>query len=150
MSDACPRADGDHIVDRLILERAPHLLADPVARCAFARFLLRPLRYAEAQAMADQVRGLSGGAILDLLSAELTLRVTDTGRPLLPAHGPAIVVANHPTGLADGIAVWNSIKPRRPDMHFLVNGDAHPEGAAPPRMMAASCFPSMLGWPALA
>ncbi len=124
MSDVGIRADGLHIVDQLILERAPHLLADPVACRAFANFLLRPLRYAEAREMADRVRGLSGGAILDLLSAELALRVKDTGRTLLPAHGPAIIVANHPTGLADGIAVWDSIRRRRQDVHFLVNGDA--------------------------
>lgn len=96
----------------------------PVARRAFVRFLLHPLRYAETRALADQVRGLSSGAILEQLSAELALRVTDTGRPLLPALGPAIVVANHPTGFADGIAVRDSIKRRRPDVHFLVNDDA--------------------------
>lgn len=124
MSNIGTQAAGLHIVDQLILERAPHLLADPMASRAFARFLLGPLRYAEARAMADRVRGLSGSAILSLLSAELALRVTDTGRALLPVHGPTIVVANHPTGLADGIAVWDSIKRRRPDMHFLVNGDA--------------------------
>jgi putative hemolysin len=113
-----------HIVDQLILERAPRLLADPLARGAFMKFLLGPLRYQEARTMADAVRGLPGAAIMDLVADELDLGVVDTGRPYLPANGPAILVANHPTGLADGIAVWQSVKRRRPDMRFLVNGDA--------------------------
>jgi putative hemolysin len=113
-----------HIVDQLILERAPRLLAAPLARGAFIRFLLQPLRYHEARAMADRVRDLSGAAIMDLVAAELALDVAESGRSFLPASGPAILVANHPTGLADGIAVWQSVKPRRPDMRFLVNGDA--------------------------
>ena len=113
-----------HIVDQLILERAPRLLADPLARRAFMRLLLQPLRYHEARAMADRVRDLPGAAIMDLVAAELELDVAETGRSFLPASGPAILVANHPTGLADGIAVWQSVKRRRPDMRFLVNGDA--------------------------
>jgi putative hemolysin len=113
-----------HIVDQLILERAPRLLADPLARRAFTKVLLQPLRYPEARAMADRVRDLSGAAIMDLLAGELALDVAEAGRSFLPASGPAILVANHPTGLADGIAVWQSVKRRRPDMRFLVNGDA--------------------------
>lgn len=113
-----------HIVDQLILERAPRLLEDPLLRGAFHKFLLEPLRYTEARAMADRVAALAGAAILDLLTEELALEVSDTGRPCVPASGPAILVANHPTGLADGIAVWQSVKRRRPDMRFLVNGDA--------------------------
>jgi putative hemolysin len=113
-----------HIVDQLILERAPRLLADPLARGAFMKFLLGPLRYQEACSMADAVRDLPGAAIMDLVAEELDLTVVDTGRSYLPASGPAILVANHPTGLADGVAVWRSVKRRRPDMRFLVNGDA--------------------------
>jgi putative hemolysin len=113
-----------HIVDQLILERAPRLLEDPLARGVFQKFLLEPLRYPEARAMADRVAPLAGAAIMDLLAEELTLEVSDTGRSYLPVDGPAILVANHPTGLADGVAVWQSLKRRRPDMRFLVNGDA--------------------------
>lgn len=124
MSNAAILGETVHIVDRLILERAPRLLSDPLTRNVFRHLLIRPLRYAEAREMADRVMDLPGAAILDLLSEELGLDVSDTGRSLLPAKGPAILVANHPTGLADGIAVWDSVKRRRPDMRFLVNGDA--------------------------
>ena len=124
MSNAALFGAEPHIVDQLILERAPRLLADPVARTAFTRFLLEPLRYAEARAMADRVAGLPGTLIMDRLAAELALDVEDTGLPYLPSRGSAILVANHPTGLADGIALWQSAGRRRRDMRFLVNGDA--------------------------
>lgn len=124
MPDAAVFTPEPHIVDQLILERAPRLLADPLARGAFTKFLLGPLRYAEARTMADRVRDLPGAVIMDLLATELALDVAETGRSLLPSSGPAILVANHPTGLADGVAVWQSVKRRRPDMRFLVNGDA--------------------------
>ena len=113
-----------HIVDQLILERAPRLLTNSLTRDAFIGLLLQPLRYAEARAMADRVADLPGAAIMDMLAAELVLDVEDTGLPYLPQHGPAILVANHPTGLADGIALWQSVGRRRRDMRFLVNGDA--------------------------
>ncbi len=124
MSNAAVFSAEPHIVDQLILERAPGLLADPLLRGVFAKFLLGPLRYAEARETADRVRDLPGAAIMDLVADELALDVTETGRTLLPPSGPAILVANHPTGLADGIAIWQSVKRRRPDMRFLVNRDA--------------------------
>ena len=124
MSNAAVFTSEPHIVDQLILERAPRLLANPQARDAFIKVLLQPLRYDEAKTMADRVRDLAGAAIMDLVAEELALDVAETGRSFLPASGPAILVANHPTGLADGIAVWQSVKRRRPDMRFLVNGDA--------------------------
>lgn len=124
MQNAAVFSSEPHIVDQLILERAPRLLADPLLRGAFVKYLLEPLRYGEAKAMADLVRDFSGPEIMDFVGSELALDVADNGLGFLPANGPAILVANHPTGLADGIALWQSVKRRRRDMRFLVNGDA--------------------------
>jgi len=38
--------------------------------------------------------------------------------------GGCIIIANHPTGLADGLAVFEAIRERRPDHLFLANADA--------------------------
>ncbi|MEL6888407.1 MAG: lysophospholipid acyltransferase family protein, partial [Pseudomonadota bacterium] len=49
--------------------------------------------------------------------------VTVTGLHHVPRDGPAIVVANHPTGIADGIMVHHMLAPIRPDLFFYANAD---------------------------
>jgi putative hemolysin len=42
----------------------------------------------------------------------------------VPAEGGIILVSNHPTGIADGIAMFDALRDRRPDMVFFANRDA--------------------------
>ena len=113
-----------HIIDVLIEERAPKLSATPVWP------LLRPplyrvLDYAKAVRMADAIAPLAGRAALDLVSNQLRLRVAVSGLGRAPAGGRAIAVCNHPTGVADGIAIYDALKKVRPDVCFYANSDAH-------------------------
>jgi putative hemolysin len=122
-SIARPRA-APHIVDVLIAERAPKLAATPVWP------LLRPLLYqildyAKAVRMADAIAPLPGGAALAHVSDLLQLRVSSAGLARIPAKGRAIAVCNHPTGIADGVAVYDALKALRPDICFYANSDAH-------------------------
>ncbi len=112
-----------HICDVLIAERAPRLTASafwPVVRPV----LYRLLNYRQAVRMADAVRPLSGVAALDYMSDLLDLKVSVMNPERIPATGRCIIVANHPTGIADGIAVFDAIKTRRPDAIFFANADA--------------------------
>jgi len=114
----------DHIVDALIAERAPKLAASP------AWPLLRPLLYAllgygEARRMADAIAPLSGRAALDHVAELLSLQVAVAGLDRAPGKGRCIVVCNHPTGIADGVAVFDALKGQRPDLCFYANSDAH-------------------------
>src|SRR5690606_4505103 len=43
----------------------------------------------------------------------------------LPKQGRVVIIANHPTGIADGIALYDAVKPLRPDICFYANSDAH-------------------------
>jgi len=113
-----------HIVDVLIEERAPKL-----SRSA-AWPLVRPLLYAllgyrRARAMADAIAPMDGRAALDFVSDLLALDVAVRGLEHLPREGRCIVVANHPTGIADGVAVYDALKAVRPDIVFYANSDAH-------------------------
>jgi putative hemolysin len=113
-----------HVIDVLIEERAPKLAASPVWP------LVRPpiyqmLDYARAVRMADAIAPLPGKAALDHVSEALKLNVATRGLERVPASGRAIVVCNHPTGIADGIAVYDALKPERPDVCFYANSDAH-------------------------
>lgn len=112
------------VVDQLIAERAPRLSATPGGRWLIREVLGPLLRYEEAVALAELVRPMPGRAIFRLLAELLQLRIATSGLDHLPARGPAILVANHPTGLADGIAVAAALAPRREDLWFLANADA--------------------------
>lgn len=120
---ALRRAAHDHIVDLLIAERAPKLAGGP------AWPLLRPLLYAildygKARRMADAIAPMPGGQALDYVSDLLALRVTAQGLEHIPRRGRCIVVCNHPTGIADGVAVYDALKALRPDICFYANADA--------------------------
>lgn len=118
------RSARDHIVDVLIAERAPKLSSGP------AWPLLRPLLYAlldygKARRMADAIAPLPGRAALDHISDLLALKVAATGLERAPTAGRLVVICNHPTGIADGIAVFDALKQVRPDICFYANADAH-------------------------
>jgi putative hemolysin len=117
-----PRA-GPHIVDVLIAERAPKLAASP------AWPLLKPLLYAlldyrKARALADAVVDLPGRAALDYVSELLSLQVEARFLARTPPEGPLVAVCNHPTGIGDGVAVYDALKLVLPDLCFYANADA--------------------------
>jgi putative hemolysin len=113
-----------HIVDVLIEERAPHLSGGP------AWPLLRPLLYSilnypKAVRMADSIAPMGGRAAMEHISALLQLKIEAEGLERLPRSGPLLILANHPTGITDGIALYDAIKQARPDHVFYANSDAH-------------------------
>jgi hypothetical protein len=55
----------------------------------------------------------------------LQVRTQTQGFEHIPQSGRCVIVANHPTGIADGIAAWDAIKPIRPDLIFYANAEAH-------------------------
>jgi putative hemolysin len=75
--------------------------------------------------MADQLAPLDGRAALDFASQLLSLKVAVSGLEHVPPTGPVVILANHPTGIGDGVAVYDALKVRRPDMVFYANADAH-------------------------
>jgi len=117
---AAPSAE--HIVDVLIRERAPRLSR------SWAWPLLRPaiyklLDYRQARVMADAVAQMSGQQAFDHVSDLLKLRIETIGAERVPRQGRLLVVINHPTGLADGVAVYDGLRPLRPDLTFFANAD---------------------------
>ena len=112
-----------HIVDVLIEERCPKLRASPAWPVA-RPLLYSLLGYGKARAMADELVQLTGRQSFDRLSEQLAFDMTVSGIDRLPATGRCIVAANHPTGLADGVAVWDLLKKKRDDIIFFANADA--------------------------
>jgi putative hemolysin len=118
-----PRAH-DHIVDLLIAERAPRLSAS-AAWPALRPLLYAMLDYEKARRMADAIAPLPGRQALEHISDLLSLRTAACGLARVPGAGRLVVVCNHPTGIADGIAVYDQLKRVRPELCFYANSDAH-------------------------
>ena len=112
-----------HIVDELIEERAPRLAGS--ALWPLARPVLHTLLgYEKARAMTDMAAPMSGRDALTYVHRLLDLKVDVTGAHNLPRSGPVVLVANHPTGIADGFALYDAVAPVRPDLILYANADA--------------------------
>lgn len=112
-----------HIVDVLIAERAPRLTGSwvwPIVR----PILYAVLGYPKAVAMAGAIEPLSGVDALAYMSDLLRLQVKTEGLENLPASGRCVIVCNHPTGIADGVAMYDAIRRVRDDAIFFANADA--------------------------
>ncbi len=113
-----------HIVDVLIEERARHLKAHPLAWFFIQRLLYPFLRYRAAIQMADSIAPLPGRQVLELVAGELRLKLEVSGLEHVPREGACMIVANHPTGIVDGIALFEALKGLRDDLCFVANRDA--------------------------
>ena len=113
-----------HIVEELIAERAPKLMANPRLFGTLKPMLYRILGYDEAVDIADNIRTKTGAEAFDYVTQIIKPNTQITGLENLPKDGACLLIGNHPTGLADGIAVFNAIKDRRPDHLYLANADA--------------------------
>jgi putative hemolysin len=112
-----------HIVDVLLEERAPHLMCNPLWP------LLRPplfalLDYRGARRIADAIAAMHGREALSFCRDLLHLDVRVNALDRIPPSGRCLIAANHPTGIADGVAVSEALAERRPDHCFFANADA--------------------------
>ena len=113
-----------HIVEELISERAPKLVGRPALFKFLRPMLYRMLAYDAAVFLTDAIKNKTGHDAFKLMAKHINPRISVQNLDRLPKTGKCILISNHPTGLADGIAVYQSIKERRPDHIFLANSDA--------------------------
>ena len=110
-------------IDPLIAERAPWLFREgPLARTA-RRILNRALSYEKTIDIATMLKDDSTADIMGAMADLLCKDVTVSGLSNIPRHGPALIVANHPTGIADGIVLHHVLQPIRHDPYFYANRD---------------------------
>jgi len=111
-------------IDPLIQERAPWVYR-PGAHIRVARGLLHLLLgYDECVRRAEAIEHLPPDQLMDALAETIALNIDVKGIEQVPKSGPAMVVCNHPTGIADGIILWSALRKRRPDLFFFANRDA--------------------------
>jgi len=113
-----------HIVEKLIAERATRLMSRKRLFSLIRPLLYRSLNYDAAVEMADNIVDKPGYEAFQYVSDILAANTKTSGLDNIPKEGKCLIIANHPTGLADGLAVFDAIKTRRPDHIFLANADA--------------------------
>lgn len=110
-------------IDPLIEERAPWLFANRPGTRALRAMLNRLLSYQKTLEIGASVDHLPAQELMGVMGEMLANELEVSGIGNLPSHGPALVVANHPTGIADGIILYHVLKQVRPDAYFFANHD---------------------------
>ena len=112
-----------HIVDTLIAERGQKIVHNPLWPL-LRPFLYTLLRYNRAIKFANDLANMPGFACFEYMSDLLKLEINVSHAERIPTAGGFLLLSNHPTGIADGVEVFDLLKSRRPDMMLFANRDA--------------------------
>lgn len=110
-------------IDPLIAERAPWLFTGRPHHTLARHLLTRLLGYPKTVAIGTAVEHEPTERIMATMAQIIAQDVQVTGLDNIPRNGPAMVVANHPTGIADGIILWSVLQSVRPDLFIYANSD---------------------------
>ncbi len=110
-------------IDPLIAERAPWLFTGRLHHTIARHLLTRLLGYPKTVAIGTAVEHESTERIMGTMAQIIARDVQVQGLDNIPRNGPAMVVANHPTGIADGIILWSLLQEVRPDLFIYANSD---------------------------
>lgn len=110
-------------IDPLIEERAPWLFRGGLAVRSARGLLNRALSYHKTVRIGSALQDAPTAEIMAHMAQMLCKSVTVSGAQNLPRSGAALVVCNHPTGIADGIVLDSILRPLRGDPYYYANGD---------------------------
>ena len=110
-------------LDPLIAERAAWLFDDTPWAQPARTALMRMLGYGRTLALAEYFRHMPTHEIMETMTGLLARDVVVRGLDHIPRQGPALIVANHPTGIADGIILHHALSGLRSDAFYYANSD---------------------------
>ncbi|MFC0812756.1 1-acyl-sn-glycerol-3-phosphate acyltransferase [Paracoccus panacisoli] len=110
-------------LDPLIAERAPWLYSGKPHHTLARWGMMRLLRYPRSIMLAAEFRDLPTAEIMRRISALIVRDIRVEGLEHIPATGPALIVSNHPTGIADGIVLHAVVSAVRDDLFIYANHD---------------------------
>lgn len=110
-------------LDPLIAERAPWLFRDGLPSRLARRALMSLLGYRRTVDLGELYQDWPTDHIMHHLAGLLARDVAVKGLDNIPRHGAAMIVCNHPTGIADGIILHHVLFQLRPDMFIYANSD---------------------------
>ena len=112
-----------NIIDELIYERAPWLQSEKLVARIAEQSLKILHKYDKTVAIAENLQALSGIEIFEQILVEVVRNVEIFGLTNVPKSGPALLVSNHPMGVADAIFLYSALQDLRPDVYFFANRD---------------------------
>ncbi|CAG9000414.1 MAG: hypothetical protein CENE_02409 [Candidatus Celerinatantimonas neptuna] len=110
-------------VDKIVQEHFP-TLQDKPRRYSLLRRVLKKLLFEETfQSFEQHHPQLRGMAFIEQAFSELefSYQVSSSHRERIPSDGPVIIVANHPIGSLDGLALLHLVGQIRSDVKIVAN-----------------------------
>lgn len=106
-------------LEQVLESRFPALAARP----SMLSILKRLVREDDANAFLEQAAGLEGFAFVDKVLEHFNVSYSVIEREVehIPAEGRVVIVANHPLGLLDGIALLKLVGKVRRDVRIVAN-----------------------------
>ena len=112
-----------HPIDEIIEERCPKLMANKYLWSVIKPTIFKIFKYQTAKKITADISNISGFECFTYLTNLLKFNLDIRNIELVPEHGPIILAGNHPTGLTDGIVMFEVMKDRRPDYTLYANID---------------------------
>ena len=110
-------------LDPLIAERAPWLFGKHPYSAPARTVLMHLLGYDRTLRLGEKLQDRPCREIMDHMGKMLAHNLSVTGLDNVPRYGPAMIVCNHPTGIADGIMLYSALRRVRDDLFIYANSD---------------------------
>lgn len=110
-------------VDAILSQYYPRLVGRPLVTPPIRTVLRRLLREDQFLRFAEQYPHLRGMEFVEqvLETLHCTYTVSDRERENIPVSGRVMIVANHPIGSLDGLALLKLVHDSRPDVRIVAN-----------------------------
>ena len=111
-------------VEQMLETRQPSLLTkSPILKSSAVNILKQLLHQDEINAFLETHKHLFGFEFIDkvLEHFNFAYQVSQLDRPNIPATGRVLIIANHPLGALDGLALVKLISEVRPDVKIIAN-----------------------------
>ena len=112
-----------HPIDEIMEERCPNLMRNKIFWSFIKPSIYKIFKYEEAKKIVDDIIDKPGFECFTYLTEFLKAENQVTNLSNVPSSGPIILAGNHPTGLTDGIVMFDVLKKHRPDYTLYANSD---------------------------
>lgn len=112
-----------HPIDEIMEERCPNLMKNKILWSFIRPSVYRIFKYNDAKKIVSDICKKSGYECFLYLANYLQSDHKVQNIDNVPKSGPIILTGNHPTGLTDGIVMFDVLRERRPDYTLYANSD---------------------------